>query len=385
MSGETGTTTPRWRRGLVQIAIFVLVTLNIELFCHWRLQVEGYETQQSTATLHPRWGWKMNAFPDNRINSDGLRGDEIPPPRGGNEVRVLCLGGSVTYGVGVSDRFPFPVQMQNRLRKELTGRDVVVMNGGSSGMASHQFLQVLVDLCDKLEPNIVIVMCGRNEKDADAFLRLEPEAVRGIYRAPDAIDATRTLLYRSATYRYLRWKLRSSPVAEPALAAQPELAAASAVGRDVENQFHYLRKTVQNLELMARFAQARGIHLLLAAEAHRVRTLPPLLGTGSTAYFIEHDFDRLMAHEVDIFGALARALQISFIDMTPAVLSHGYDETVIFRDADAIHYTRFGAGLAADVLGEELARLGWLGEVHLDASNRARPADYPGRDVLPAP
>lgn len=365
--------------------MFLLLIANIEVYSYWRLHTEGYESDQATATLDPRWGWRMVPFPENRINSDNLRGEEIPPPRGGNELRILCLGGSVTYGVGVSDAYPYPVQLQNRLRKELPDRQVVVMNGGSSGMASHQFLQVLADLHGKLSPNIIVVMCGVNEYAADSYLRLEPEAAKGIYRAPDYVDATRGLLYNSATYRYLRWKLRASPIVDENSTMLPDASAATDISKRVTPEFKNLRNTLQNLELLTRFARAHGIPLLLAVEAHRVRTLPPLLGSQNSAYYIEANFDRQLALTTSVVEELAKRLDVPFVDMTQAVLARDYDETLLFNPADAIHYSRLGNGVAADVLAEAMAQLGWLGRVKLDPSNRARPEHYPGFDRQPSP
>lgn len=382
---EAVTNKPRWRRALIEVLVFVLLAANIEVFCCWRLYAEGYESGQATATLHPRWGWRMIPFPDNRINSDGLRGDEIAAPSGGDELRILCIGGSVTYGVGVSDAYPYPVQLQNRLRHELPGRAVTVINGGSSGMASHQFLQVLADLYDKLRPNVIVVMCGVNEKGADSYLRLEPEAAKGIYRAPDYVDATRGVLYKSATYRYLRWKLRSSPIVDAHPTQLPDGSAATEISKRVTSEFQVLRNMLLNLELITRFARARGVHLLLAIEAHRVRTLGPLLGNPDSAYFIEANFDRQLTLETSLVEALAQALDVPFIDMTPAVLSRDYDETDVFNASDAVHFSRLGNGIAADVLAEEMARLGWLGPVILEPSRRARAESYPGLDKLPAP
>ena len=378
---------PRWRKALIELCIFILVAANIEVFCHWRLRAEGYETSNPTATLHPRLGWRMNAFPGNRINSDGLRGQEIPAPQGGNELRILCLGGSVTYGVGVSDRFPFPVQMQKKLQEAMPDRRVVVINGGSSAMASHQYMQILVDLHDRLKPDIIIVMVGQNETAADSYLRLDPQAANGVFSAPDAIDTMRGVLYESATYRYLRWKLRSSPIEARDPGTLPSgMWYSTDIARQIDGTFYYLRSTVQNLEVLARMTREHGIHLLLAVEAHRVKTLAPLLGERNrTAYFVFDNFDKIMATENEVVGALAKSLDVPYLEMTPAVLSRGHDETEIFNDLDAVHYNPFGNGVAADVLIEEMARLGWLGPVKLDPSRRSKPSSYPVLDVLPAP
>jgi lysophospholipase L1-like esterase len=104
------------------------------------------------------------AFQQVRTNSRGLRGTELPGPRLPGEVRVLCLGDSVSFGLGLPDGKTWPEWMAKRLQSapELAGRTVRVLNGAVPGYSSVQGLRILDELSD-FEPDVVIFWFGIND------------------------------------------------------------------------------------------------------------------------------------------------------------------------------------------------------------------------------
>ena len=73
----------------------------------------GFGIPQIEHRPAPGLGFEM--VPDQRgytfgeavtVNSYGFRGPEISEPRG--QQRILCLGDSITFGVGVADDSPYP-------------------------------------------------------------------------------------------------------------------------------------------------------------------------------------------------------------------------------------------------------------------------------------
>ena len=117
----------------------------------WRLR-------RSTVILAPDLG-----FDQMRTNAAGLRGAELPPTvREPSELRVLCLGDSVTAGLSLGERQTYPARLEEALRARLPDRRVRVVNGGVPG---HSFAQGR-RLFDELRPrqfDVVIAWYGLND------------------------------------------------------------------------------------------------------------------------------------------------------------------------------------------------------------------------------
>lgn len=85
------------------------------------------------------------------INSSGLRGPEVTAA----SLRVLALGGSFTYGAGVSDERTWPMRLEERLRSR--GHDWRVLNGGVSSYTSRQKLRQLELYLPAWKPDLVLM------------------------------------------------------------------------------------------------------------------------------------------------------------------------------------------------------------------------------------
>ena len=106
-----------------------------------------------------------------RINSGGWRGPLISPiPRPG-EFRVLCMGDSITMGLGVNDEETFPFQLERFLRQARPGRDITVINGGVYGYSSQQGINLLQKRFLAFRPRVVIWAYGWNDSSTDIFIR----------------------------------------------------------------------------------------------------------------------------------------------------------------------------------------------------------------------
>lgn len=94
---------------------------------------------------------------NNWHNSLGYRGNEIGAKKEG-EHRILCLGGSTTYGTRLSPQEAYPAQLEKTLRT--SGHDVSVINGGVEGYTSWEILASLLFRAPEINPDIVIVYQG---------------------------------------------------------------------------------------------------------------------------------------------------------------------------------------------------------------------------------
>ncbi len=96
-------------------------------------------------------------------NSLGYRGAEFAVPRPSGTFRIFTLGGSTTYGTGVTTDETYPAQLQRILREEYGYTNVEVVNAGVEAYASHDSLANLTYHVLDHDPNLVIVYHGIND------------------------------------------------------------------------------------------------------------------------------------------------------------------------------------------------------------------------------
>lgn len=98
-----------------------------------------------------------------RINSIGLRGPEVPP-KAANEVRVLMMGDSFPFGMGVSEEHALPAVVESLLdAKASPGVDYRVLNMGVVSYNSEQELRQLQELGLGLKPDLVVLAFASND------------------------------------------------------------------------------------------------------------------------------------------------------------------------------------------------------------------------------
>jgi lysophospholipase L1-like esterase len=99
-----------------------------------------------------------------RTNSLGLRDREYETPKPNDTFRVLCLGDSCTWGLGVEPEETF----HERLEAELNAQSgpthgYEVINGGLIGYTITQCLEAYRSRWNELSPDLVILYTGRND------------------------------------------------------------------------------------------------------------------------------------------------------------------------------------------------------------------------------
>ena len=77
--------------------------------------------------------------------------------------RILCIGDSFTYGVGVKSSYTYPKQLEKMLSSNFNG-SFKVFNLGVPGSNSSQHLRIIEEILDKYkEPNLIIILTGAND------------------------------------------------------------------------------------------------------------------------------------------------------------------------------------------------------------------------------
>jgi lysophospholipase L1-like esterase len=92
-------------------------------------------------------------------NSHRLRGTAEPPAEGRR--RILAIGDSTTFGLGVDDAESWPARLEVLLNQQ--GPPTAVLNGGVTGFSAYQGLRFLECYGLPLRPEIVLATFGYND------------------------------------------------------------------------------------------------------------------------------------------------------------------------------------------------------------------------------
>lgn len=113
----------------------------------------------------------------NRHNSEGYRGEEIEHPKPAGRFRIVCMGASTTYTIGVNDfRKTYPAWLE----KHLTDRgypDVEVINAGVPAWTSYESVINFHLRIQDLQPDLLIV--HQSWGDIASRVVWPPEAYKG--------------------------------------------------------------------------------------------------------------------------------------------------------------------------------------------------------------
>jgi lysophospholipase L1-like esterase len=239
-----------------------------------RLLVEQQQSQQ-----HPY-----------QRNSLGLRGPELLPAVSGGPRRVLLIGDSFTFGLGVEDdAAPFPAVLGRRLSD--SSPPVEVVNGGIPGSLSADWLALWRRAGDLIDPDVVIAVFFLRD---GTTLHTIPNFFGQIRREIARRNAGSTLYQYSHLYRRLRDLQDRSRVAE----IFTESLIDAYVGDDTEEW----QNAQQNLLELRRLVEDHGA----------------VFGLAVFPVLVELDGDYPFQRVVDALMDFARRNDIPALDMLPA-------------------------------------------------------------------
>jgi lysophospholipase L1-like esterase len=107
-----------------------------------------------------------------RINSLGLRGPELAPGKPAGVRRVVVLGDSFAFGVGVDEQHVVSARLQAILNGDHDLAEQArfeVVNLGVSGYSTDQELLLFEELAPRLQPDIVIVLMCDNDFEGNTL------------------------------------------------------------------------------------------------------------------------------------------------------------------------------------------------------------------------
>lgn len=168
-----------------------------------------------------REGW-LETNPAKVGNSYSFHQLSFPAEPDAGELRIFCLGGSVTYGFPFPDPGDaYPALVEQTLSRRIPNRPLRVLNLGGNAHASYRLPYVLRDAL-AAGADIVTIDVGHNEF-------LEPHFYRAILRRHPASVKARALVGHSAIFRLLN----SALVRLRARTLSPESDGVEAANRDM--------------------------------------------------------------------------------------------------------------------------------------------------------
>lgn len=154
-----------FRAAMVIISLCIaLAAIEIALRAHdpFGFRVHG---NRLTLPMNTQWIWPGGTAPFAPVivhtkNSLGFRGPE-PPLDFAHRLTVVCVGGSTTECMMLSDGTDWPAIMAGRLTPGFPG--LWVNNAGLDGHSTFGHTLLVQDYLSKLHPKVAVFLVGRNE------------------------------------------------------------------------------------------------------------------------------------------------------------------------------------------------------------------------------
>ncbi|RMG07021.1 MAG: hypothetical protein D6731_24655 [Planctomycetota bacterium] len=262
-------------------------------------------------------------------DSLGYRGPEWTAARARAPLRVLCLGDSVTFGIGVADEETYPAQLESLLRGR--GQAASVYDAGVPGYDTVQEAVVYQRLAARIHPQVVVLAWLPNDlAEPSQELRKQVRFIDG-HMIHDERKYRRWKrrvehrgLYASALYRFFR--VRSQNLIEALRRREPP-------PRIEPKPLDY---SLRPLEAIARRAREDGAHLVVVL----VPTREQVAGR-----------EPIAQHER--MGAAARELGAEVVDLAAAWAGKPRAGRFLLRDR--LHFTPSGCAEIAEAVARTAA------------------------------
>jgi lysophospholipase L1-like esterase len=298
------------------------------------------------------------------VNDRGIRGPKVDVPKPKGNFRILALGGSTTYGDGLTAREAWPFRLQILLRDKY-GYNVQVVNLGVPMYTSLHSIITLQTRGLALEPDLVIDYDGVN----DAWVRIyeDPQCYsgdtplfgfgtdRGIWQS-----TTRRELPASALYRLLAIRLGSmdnpinlkNRVARTGYCPPEGVDGSKFSDRREHNPPIYFERNLKTTAAIAQANNAKSLFLTFAWDTdaeHKALAADPTLD-GARALLDAIDEQNVLVKQI------ARDTDSLFLDLAAAMAVN--DTGFAWFQDDHVHHTPVGAERQAEIIAAYLDRMG---------------------------
>jgi lysophospholipase L1-like esterase len=131
------------------------------------------------------------------VNSLGFRGPDTPREKPSGKYRIVALGASTTYGIGLADEDTYPAQLEAALRYSLPSIDVEVINAGLVSATTAESLHRFFTDILPLSPDMIFIYHGYN----DLVPRMFNDFAEDYYHFRKIPGYTPTVLEKTYLYR----------------------------------------------------------------------------------------------------------------------------------------------------------------------------------------
>lgn len=289
-----------------------------------------------------------------RVNALGLRDEELPLEKPPGVSRVLCLGDSFTFALGVRLEDLYVKQLEQRLRSTTTSRGFQVVNAGVAGYNTRQELITLETLGFSLDPDLIVLgfywndLIGNGDplpdlattpRIAEGQKLPSEERLRHWIPAPIRNALRQSLLLYTAVTGVKALAAMVNPPTDPYSVVQKALLEGDAA-------------------ILAPYWEATAKRLLEIAAAAKARGIPVVLLVFPGENEVRHDFPKL------VFGEKLREIWaptgFPIVDLLPAyraALRAGENPYLPYD----MHPNTVGMRIAADALFAVIEKHGYLG------------------------
>jgi hypothetical protein len=258
-------------------------------------------------------------------NRHGLRGRELPPGKVEGTARIIGLGDSIMFGLGVGDDQTYLAIVERRLNGALPSRDWQVVNTAVPGYNTVMEVETLAVRGLAWEPDLVILDFVGNDLALPNFIRLPRPVLSLDHSFLAELVERRTGGWRDRSVFKLMTSLGIGPapgygVGEEALATDPDLVPAAY--RDHVGWAGFRGAMLR----LRRLADAHGFAVLVLSLSpdpgqlqERAFALAEELG------FFTHDGGAALARYMAEHGMIdyrGSALTLSAVDPHPSALGH---------------------------------------------------------------
>lgn len=149
-----------------------------------------------------------------KINSLGLRDNELVFPKPGRIFRIIAVGDSITFGFGVRLENTYAKRLEARMNEQLyeSPVSVEVINAGIEGVGLNYYFYILREVVSHLEPDLILIGLALNDiadyhkqrHDADVrdvIISLAPRRLNHFMRTHSHLYAYIYLNLKSILYK----------------------------------------------------------------------------------------------------------------------------------------------------------------------------------------
>ena len=97
------------------------------------------------------------------MNSEGFRGSEFIKNKPDDTYRIITVGGSTTFGSGVTNENTWPKILEKKLQSISEGKNIEVINAGIPAAASFIESKLIKEKLIHFKPDLIIIFDGNND------------------------------------------------------------------------------------------------------------------------------------------------------------------------------------------------------------------------------